>query len=185
MTTVVAIARDGVVHMAGDTMTNVYERPIYGVPKIIRGALPDDAGSVLLAFAGDGALPALLARKLLINDAPTIEARQSWASVVAELTTNIALAAGLSDDGRVTSSVLLGWNGYLWTLIHHQAVPHADGVAAIGSGEGPAIGCVDYGLSIGVDDLEALARSAVAIGIQRDRYSGGVVQYERLDASSS
>lgn len=63
MTTVVAVAHNGSVHMAADTVNNVYDRPIIdGAQKIARlkvGAI----GEALIAASGAGAIAQLVRTK--------------------------------------------------------------------------------------------------------------------------
>ncbi len=179
MTTVAAIARQGLVHMAADTMTNVYDRPVFGVSKILR--LPAGPGAeMLVGVCGDGALDGVLRSDLKVKASPAAgDDLQAWASTVARAITEIAGGVGLMSEGRLDGSLLLGFAGRVWTVVHAQAVPHHDGVAAIGSGEGPAIGAVDALLERGVSPPEAL-ESAVRIAIARDRYSGAPIQMELL-----
>lgn len=77
--------------------------------------------------------------------------------------------------------LLLGWNGNLWTINHATAIAHPDGTAAIGSGEGPAIGAIDALLAHRPDMAgEDVVTTAVAIAIERDRHSGHPVHVETL-----
>lgn len=185
MTTVCAVARDGVVVMGADSMTNVYDRPVYGVRKIARVDVKDASAdpanpTLLLGIAGDGAL-ANLVNALSIDTTPTPdEPCQPWANTVASALTEILVEAGCTENGRIDGNLLLGWRGQLWTISHHQAIPHLDGVAALGAGEGPAIGCLDYGLRIGNRDLAQLVAIAVGIGIDRDKHSGGDITIETI-----
>lgn len=179
MTTVCAVARKGRVVMGADSMTNVYDRPVYGVLKVRR--FPAGPGECLLGICGDGATADLLTAHLTIPTPPGDSASlQPWALSVAQAVTSVAIEYGILTDGRMDGSVLLGHAGHVWTLSHQQATPHHDGVAAIGSGEGPAIGAIDYGLERGDDNLESLIIRAVLIGMNRDRYSGGTATVETL-----
>ena len=166
--------------MAADSMTNVYDRPIIGgCRKILRIAA--GPGEVLVGFCGDVGIPGLMASGLNVDEVPAGgEDPQPWADAVACAATGLAVAAGCVEDGRLAGSLLLGWDGRLWTLVHCGAVPHADGVAAVGSGEGPAIGALDAFLETGMAPGDAV-RAAVLIGIRRDRHSAGPVQVEVLE----
>lgn len=188
MTTVCAVARNGTVVMAADSMTTVYDRPIYGARKIIQLAVADarndfDNSTLLIGCSGDGAYAGLLRNGHYHVDAipdPDVDA-QPWATAVAQGITELGIEHGLTDDGRLDAHLLLGWRGQLWTLVHQQAIYHPDGIAAIGSGEGPAIGAIDYALATGyADDLPGLLTAAVTIGIRRDRYSGGTIYAESI-----
>lgn len=186
MTTVVAIARDGAVAMAADRMSHLYDRPVPGATKIRRHTIKGEdlgtRGELLLAFAGDASLTRLTARHLTVDGAPdadaTVDARTEWACAVAEAVTEIAREAGVTDNGRLDGNGILAHDGHVWTIAHAMALHHDDGIAAIGSGEGPAIGAVDAMLGA-IDrnptlaDLEALARLGVLTAIKRDTYSGG------------
>lgn len=183
MTTVVAYARVGVIAMAADTCINVYERPIIGgAAKIVR--FPAGRGEVLLGFAGAGGLPGVLAARLEVPSEPADDGDpQVWATSVARAITEVAVAAGLVDDGKLDATLILGWRGRLWSISHMVAVPHSDGVAAIGSGEGPAIGALDAFIVAAWpwSPVEMVAQ-ACAIGIARDRYSAGPVDVHILPA---
>jgi ATP-dependent protease HslVU (ClpYQ) peptidase subunit len=185
VTTVAAFAINGAVHMAADTCTNVYERPIIGGARKIR-RVPTGTGEALLGFCGSGGLPDSVAAHHRIEAEPTPGATeddlQAWAYAIASAITDIARNGGMVDeDGHVDSRVLLGWNGRLWTLTHHMAIPHPDGIAALGSGEGPAIGALDVLAELGMEPAQAV-RKAVLVGIHRDRYSEAPVQVETLPA---
>lgn len=182
MTTVCAVARDGKVVMGADTMTNVYDRPVHGFAKVRRVVFTHGGGEALLGFSGSGALPDLLNAHLTIAAEPKDGAadEQRWATAVAAAITDIAVEARLTDEGQMDSRILLGWGGRLWTIGHHMAIHHDDGIAAIGSGEGPAIGAIDYALQAGDTNLHTIVTRAVCIGINRDRYSGGTVTIETL-----
>ncbi|GAA3751026.1 hypothetical protein [Micromonospora maritima] len=180
MTTVVAAAVDGKVFMAADSATNVYERPVVGgIRKLLRlkaGAL----GEVLLGVAGAGGLPGCIQASLQIDSVPLEdEDVDAWAHAIACAITEIATEAGLLEDGSLSGSVLLGWNGHLWTLGHACACAHPDGRAAIGSGEGPAMGALDVLLDDGADPAYAVVRATQA-GIRLDRFSEGPVNAEVL-----
>ncbi len=184
MTTVVAVARDGRVHMAGDTRTNVYDRPVYGVRKILRLAV-GDRSEALFGICGDGALLGLADTVLEVPDAPADGADpHRWANLIAVRLTEAALAAGLVEDGRMSGSGLLAWNGRLWTLAHSQAIAMPDGIGAIGSGEGIAIGVVDALLARRVSP-DAAVREAVRIACLRDQYSAEPIQEETLEPAAA
>lgn len=183
VTTVVGLARDGAVYMAADSMTNAYERPISnGARKILR--LPAGGnGEALIGVTGSGGLPGVIAAELKIFEAPSEDQDpQPWAHTIARDITKLALDSSLAEDGHMSGTVLFGWGGRLWTLTHAMAIPHEDGIAAVGSGEGPAIGAVDALLVAGMTDLPQIVARAVAIGINRDRCSGGPIQVEMLPA---
>jgi ATP-dependent protease HslVU (ClpYQ) peptidase subunit len=184
VTTIVAAARAGTVYMAADSATNVYERPVLdGARKVVR--VRTMWAEMLFGVAGDAGVVQLL-ETLTFNEPthtvpfPTVLEANAYATDVARVITRAAIQHNLTTDGgRLGSDVLFGWDGRLWTLAHMCSIPHSDGVAAIGSGEGPAIGALDALLAAGVDTCEAVLR-ACSIGIERDRYSGGPIQLERL-----
>lgn len=184
MTTVVGLARDGAVWMAADTLTNVYERPIPGAArKILR--LPAGGGEILLGITGAGALVGILAAGLKVDGEPNPgQDPQPWAHAVAVAVTELAIDAGITENGKLEGSLLLGWSGQLWTLTHAGAIPHPDGIGALGSGEGPAIGALDALLHLGsaVTGMgwAEMVRAAAEIGCRRDRYSGLPVDVEVL-----
>ena len=181
MTTVVAAAVDGKVFMAADSATNVYERPVIGgIRKLLRlkaGAL----GEVLLGVAGAGGLPGCIQASLRIDSVPLEdEDVDDWAHAIACAITEIATEAGLMEDGSISGSVLLGWNGRIWTLGHSCACAHPEGRAAIGSGEGPAMGALDVLLEGAAEPAYAVVR-AVEAGIRLARFSEGPIKVEVLD----
>jgi hypothetical protein len=85
---------------------------------------------------------------------------QAWAMSVAVELNRWAVETGITQDGRMDGSVLLGWHGRLWTCSEVQAIPHPDGRAALGSGEGPAIGALDALLLMGCPLEEAVLSAA-------------------------
>lgn len=180
MTTIVAIAREGQVHMAADTMANVYDRPVHSVPKILRMTLWDGDTEALLGFTGDGALVKLAYRLDVSDSRPMSD--DEVAQRIAEAVTTLATDHGLLTDGRMDAAVLFGYHGRLWTIDHQQAIPHPDGLAAVGSGEGPAIGAlwVMSNASNQVVPDRGLVEIACHAGIRFDRYSGGDVQVESI-----
>lgn len=178
MTTVVACCDGDNVVMAADTCTNVYERPIVGGAVKIAYV---DAGdeTVIVGFAGAGGLAGVVPT-LKFEDPPEDgEDPQAWAHGVAMAVTQAALEANLVEDGQMDGHLLLGWRGRLWTLVHAMAIPHPDGRAALGSGEGPAIGALDAFLQTGMRPVEAV-RLAAEIACRRDRYSMPPIQLEVL-----
>lgn len=174
MTTVVAFAFGEACVMAGDTMTNVYDRPVPGIEKVAL-CTAKDGGNYLLGFAGEGAGPWLVRRDLNVDELPDLAdeaSRNGWACAVAQAITELYLEHQLVEGGRMDANLLLGVGGYLWTITHMQAIPHLDGIGAIGSGEGPAIGALHAFLDQGLTAMEAVTK-ACRVGIEMDRYSGG------------
>lgn len=181
MTTVVAAARDGIVAMAADSLTNVYERPIVNGARKIR-RIKVGEGEALLGFCGSGGLTAAV-YDIKFDDEPD-PAKDAdvaqWAATVAGALQDWAADAGLTEGGRIDGSILLGWRGRLWTISEIQAIPHPDGRAALGSGEGPAIGALDVLLDHLDADLPDAVIEAVKVGINRDRNSAAPFYLEVL-----
>jgi ATP-dependent protease HslVU (ClpYQ) peptidase subunit len=186
VTTVVGLAVDGMVFMAADSQVSLCERPMPGaVRKILR--LPiDSGGEVLLGIAGDGALAGLARRFLKIATAPGSDEADvvDFVERIAQGMSEVARDHGIVEEGRMAGLLLLGWGGRVWTLVHSQAIPHLDGVAAVGSGGDAALGAVDALRGFGVDPWDAVVR-AVTIAIGRDINSAGPVRVEVLDVGVS
>lgn len=185
MTTVAAIARRGTVHMASDSMANIWDRPIIsGVPKIHRHPAAG-GGAVLLGCSGDAGLGTLIRSGLKLDAAPAgDDDGQGFADAVALAVTELARDAGLLENGRMSATALLGWHGHLWTISHAVAVRHLDGIAAIGSGEGPAMGAMHALLDTSLTD-EQIVRAAVRVGITLDKHSDSPIVYEALTGPQS
>lgn len=186
MTTVVAIARDGVVVMGADSLTNVYERPVYGGAIKVRRVPLEGGGEALLGVSGAGALGDLYAYRLTLPALP-VDAwhshadLQQWAAQCAWSLTDLAREAGVTQDGQIDGNVLLGAAGQLWTVANYMAIPHPDGSAALGSGEGPALGALDA-LGTYVDDLAERVRQALHIAQARDKHTASPMHVEVLQA---
>jgi ATP-dependent protease HslVU (ClpYQ) peptidase subunit len=179
LTTVLSVARDGQVWMAADSLVSVCDRPMPGaVKKVLR--LPAGDGYFLLGIAGDGALAGLARRFMRVNVVPGAgDDPQEFADDVAQMLTELAREHGILDEGRMDGTLLLGWGGQLWTVVHAQALPHPDGTGAVGSGADAALGAVDALLGVGVQPVEAVVR-AVQIAIGRDINSDAPVLVEVL-----
>ena len=185
MTTVAAIAVDGAVYVAADSRTNVYERPIDNGARKIRRVTCTKGGELLLAFCGAGALADLVPAKLDVEALPAHDDdAQQWAAAIAWAVSDIAFDARLTDGGQMDGSILLAASGRLWTLSNYGAIPHPDGIAALGSGEGPAIGVIDVLLELGADDPAHVVRRAVAIACHRDRHSSPPIYFETIAAAA-
>lgn len=184
MTTIVGLARDGAVYMAADSQTNVYDRPV-SARKIAR--LSMHGRPALLGVAGDGALFHLASGPLEIPPLNDFEqgSLDRYAHAYATVLTDIASARGLLQEGRMSGNLLFGYCGRLWTLVHHQAIAHPDGLASVGTGEGPAIGAL-WALTVAVGSvgLADAVEAACDAGIRFDRYSGGPVQVETLEVAA-
>lgn len=187
MTTVAALARDGAVFMAADSMIDVYDRPIHSVPKIQRHKAADGS-EVLIGWSGMAALTTVLDLDLKLRDmrSPTdFASLDAFVLEIARKLTSSAMSAHLAEDGKMSGGFLLGHAGRLWTIFHMLAVPHLDGVAAIGSGEGPAMGAMDALLAaskLTALTYEEIVHKAVEIAITRDLHSRGPIQFEVLSA---
>lgn len=182
MTTVAALARDGFVVMAADSMACVYDRPVLGFRKIRRLKVGD--GELLLGCSGQAGMPAIVEAHLKVDAEPTDgQDPQPWADTIAHAITELAADHRQLEDGRMDAHLLLGWGGQVWTIGNGVAVHHPDGLAAIGSGEGPAIGAMDALLAACPDmpPPEVVTR-AVRIAVGRDQYSAGSIQVELLPA---
>lgn len=182
MTTVVAYARGVHAVMAGDTMTNVYDRPTQGATKVHRFRTTSGDGTYLLGFAGEGAGPAIVRAHHSVESMPNLadeEDRNGWANAIAQAVTQTYADHLLLSEGRMDANLVLAVRGCVWTLTHQQAIPHLDGYAAIGSGEGPAIGALHALISNGAHPVDAVVQACEA-GIRFDRYSGGKVTLATL-----
>ena len=184
MTTVAALAVRGTVWMAADTMTNVYDRPVPGAArKIMR--LEAQGVPLLVGISGNAGMTGRIRAAWNPDDvaAPPLGdgyRLQEWAEAVSTLLTQPVVDAGMTDaDGQMDGHFLLAAAGSIWTIFHHAAVPHADGRATVGSGEGVALGALDAVLG-SVDDPETALRYAVEIACVRDRWSGLPLQVEVL-----
>jgi ATP-dependent protease HslVU (ClpYQ) peptidase subunit len=185
VTTVVAVARGGVVHMAADSVVTVFDRPVIGAAQKIRRFRAVRGGEVLLGLSGDGAIMGVVAAGWTLDSVPAAgDDVQAWAHACAAAITKLATEAGCVDNDKMDANMILGWSGRVWTLAHSLAIEHPDGIAAIGSGEGPAIGAVDALLMVGRYPADAV-RLAADIAVRRDTYSGGPMQVERLTAEQS
>lgn len=170
--------------MAADSLTNVYDRPIIDGARKIRRLQVGEHGEALLAVSGDGGLADLAEFNLNLTKAPSTDEDsdedREFAFEVACSLSELAKDAGLVDDGRLDGNALLGWNGKIWTLTHAQAIPAPDGRAAVGSGEGPAMGALDVLLDIvGAEPAQAVME-AVKVAIHRDRNSAAPFYVEVL-----
>jgi ATP-dependent protease HslVU (ClpYQ) peptidase subunit len=177
VTTIAAVARDGRVHMAADSLTNIYDRPVFDGARKIRRIPVGESSEALLAVCGDGGL-ADLATARLHPSRPDGDL-QAWAAGIAYEISGLAVEHGLIEQGRLDGSLLLGFDGSLWHITHGQAIPIPDGVAAAGSGEGPAMGALDVLLSRGEDTGEAV-RLAVEVACHRDKHSAGPIYTESI-----
>jgi ATP-dependent protease HslVU (ClpYQ) peptidase subunit len=175
VTTLVGYARGRHTLMATDTATNVYDRPIYSAEKVVRCTTDGKDGSYLLGFAGEGAGPSVARGRHGVACMPDFTDpgdRNGWADAIARALTELFIEHQLVEGQRIDGTMLLAAGGHLWTLTHHQAIAHPDGMAAIGSGEGPSLGALHALIGAGRAPAKAIAR-ACEIGILLDRYSGG------------
>jgi ATP-dependent protease HslVU (ClpYQ) peptidase subunit len=182
VTTIAALAVTGRIVFGADTLTNVYERPILnGARKVFRRRCTK-GGELLLGVCGAGALADVMRVGLTVDSLPGSDPddQQAWATAVCWAVTDLAVERGLTDQGQMDGSVLLGAVGRLWTMSNSHAIPHHDGVATLGSGEGPAIGALDVlRQQPGFDPRDAVER-AVRIGAARDKHSALPLVIEEL-----
>lgn len=184
MTTVAAIARHGAVRMAADTMINLYDRPITGFPKICRLPIYGTGGELLLGFARHGGMGTLLRTRVDVPDEPAPDVDpQPWVDQLTLRITEVACRHGLvcnEQDGQMDAELLLGWRGRLWSIVHAAAIAHPEGVAAVGSGEGPAMGAMAALLAhTDLPPAEVLHR-ALMVACQFDRHTAPPIQVEAL-----
>jgi ATP-dependent protease HslVU (ClpYQ) peptidase subunit len=188
VTTVAAVAAAGSVWMCADSMTNVFDRRMPGAArKIMR--LEARSVPMLIGTSGNAGMTGRLRAAWNAEEAPLLpneasaEQLQDWADEVSTLLTQPILDAGMVDaDGRMDGHFLLGAAGNIWTIYHHAAIRHADGRAAVGTGEGLVLGALDVMLGAGEAPEVALQR-AVEIACARDLWSGLPMQFEVLPAA--
>jgi ATP-dependent protease HslVU (ClpYQ) peptidase subunit len=181
MTTIAAAAQDGAVYMAADTMTNVYDRPIYGARKIRRLTIGDD--EALIAFAGSGAMIGVVGGLVIDPEQIDEDDDHVTAQALAVAVSELAVERGIVEDGKMDGTALLGYRGRLWTLTHMQSIAHDEPhLAALGSGEGPAMGAMTALIGRCYEPGQAVI-DAVRIAIRLDRYSGGEVYAEMVSAA--
>lgn len=184
MTTVCAVARAGRVVMGADSMAVLNERALHGRTKVIELQVKDpsanpDHPSLLLGFAGNGALSDLVLAHFTVDAAPAPDDDpQPWAATVAQGVTQIAIENWLVDNGKLDGNLLLGWAGHVWTIHTNGAHRHPDGVAAIGSGAEFALGALymidTWPRSVGeAESVEDAVKAAVTVASHLDIYSGG------------
>lgn len=184
MTTVAALARDGHVWMAADSLVNVFDRPILDGCRKIRRVKAGD-GEILVGCSAAAGMPSAISAGLKVDTEPTDDQDpQLWAEAIAHAVTDLAFEHHQTEDGRMDATLILGWRGRLWSVWNGVAIPHADGIAAVGSGEGVAIGVVDALLDAGLElpPVEILGR-AVTLAIARDKHSAGPIWMEYLPAA--
>lgn len=177
MTTVAALIRDGVVHMAADSQTNIYDRPVYTARKIIRRSV--GSSDLLLGVAGDGAMAALLRydwEMPLRGD----YAELRWLNLVMSSITDLALERNIGlEDGRLTTSILIGHRGALYHGTHHQLVSPGMSCAAIGRGEEPAMATMLALQDHTTLGPEFILEHAIAYAGRLTNGTGGPIRYER------
>lgn len=167
--------------MASDSETSVHDRPVSGVRKILRHPVRE-GGDVLVGFCGPGALVSLVRARWKLDAVPDPGADpQPWADTCARAISQIAVDAGLTDEGCMDATLLLGWGGQLWTLIHMQAIGHPDGVAVLGSGGDIALGVL-MNTRTDTDPAQAVT-NACQVAIRCNRFCGGPVDVHVLPAA--
>ena len=176
MTTVAALIRDGVVHMAADSQTNIYDRPVYGAQKIVR--LTAGGESLLLGVAGDGAMSDLLTHDWTPPEVPADDLGP-WLHDVAFTITDLCMQRNVGiDDGRLTSSVLIGYRGQLWHLTHHQVIAPGMNCAAIGRGEEPAMATMLALQEHTALSPDTILTQAIGYAARLTNGTGGPIRYE-------
>jgi ATP-dependent protease HslVU (ClpYQ) peptidase subunit len=171
--------------MAADSMVTVYDRPVLGSARKIRRYQLGDGSEVLVGISGDGAVATVLDADLQLADIdPHPDDLDRWANEVTRKASAICVASGVSEQGHMDAMLIIGYAGRLWSATHCYAIPHPDGIAAVGSGEGPAIGAMDALLACCPDmpPSQVVAR-AVSVAIERDKHSGGTIWMEMLPAA--
>lgn len=180
MTTVLGYAAGGWVFMGADSRTNIGDRTLDGAArKVMR--LPCAGGEVLVGVSGNAGMPGRIrAAWPQVAAPPDGDDVQEWAEEVAAALTQAMLDSAMTDgDGRMESEFLLAAAGRLWTVYHHAAIPHADGMAAVGTGGPLALAALDVLLEQGLEP-EAAVRRAVDTAIRLDMWSGYPMQLEQL-----
>lgn len=187
MTTVVALADERGVWMAADTMTNVMDRPILGWARKIIRLETSDGSPALIGIAGNAGMVSKI-RQAWGEGVPAVPAdpdeQTAWADDIAASLTIPMVEAGMVDEvGQLDGHLLLAVPGLVWTLSHHLAILSPDGRAAIGTGEGPAMGALDAFLQLESEPRLAVEWAAT-IACNRDRWSGFPLQLESIELSA-
>jgi ATP-dependent protease HslVU (ClpYQ) peptidase subunit len=184
VTTVVALADQGGAWMAADTCTNIYDRPIRGWARKVMRLVTEDGCEVLFGVSGNAGMASKVRQAWGAGfPAPPGDPgeQQAWADDIAAALTVPMVEAGMVDDvGQLDGHFLLAFPGAVWTLQHHLAILSPDGRAAVGTGEGVAMGALDALLSVDVAPVRAVTRAA-EIAVSRDRWSGLPLQVEAIE----
>ena len=144
MTVIAALAHEGSVFMAADTVAST-DRRWYNTHKIVRKTV---AGRpMLLAFAGRAPIRNAIQNELHVIGAPKrSEGEQvldEWAHEIAAAITDLLYSANppIGKDDSLGGNGLLAYQGCLWT-IEANAADRCELFEAIGSGEGYALGAL-------------------------------------------
>lgn len=180
MTTIAALADGHTVWMAADTLTNVYERPVFGAARKIRRISLAGEAECLIAASGEGGFADMVTRHLKLDGIPGQDDADDWAASVAEAITDLGVERGFTEQGRLAGSLLLGWGGRLWTVVHAQAIAIPAGIAALGSGEGIAMGAMGHARDTGCSDDAFTVRSAVRIACRYDKHTAEPIHVQGL-----
>lgn len=171
--------------MCADTKTNVYDRNMPGVARKIARLRAHDE-TLLVGVSGNAGMVGRIRAGWDPDAVPApprgpVDVTQEWADEVAGMLTRPILDAAMVDsEGRMDGHLLLGAAGQVWTVFHHAAIWHPDGVAAVGSGEGLVIGAMDVLLGRpGWQPATALVE-AVEVACRRDQWSGLPLQVEMI-----
>lgn len=190
MTTIAAIARDGVVWMAADRRAAVGGLVWTGrTPKITRLGQPDREGGrrpdALIGSSGRSAGGSLARYRVSLPKAPDpdrVDRCDAWADAVVRRLARAAARAEpaiLDEDRDVPFSALLAYAGHLWVLGDQHAQEITGGVAAIGSGAELALGSLSATLRRGVRPVAALTEAVETAGLH-DPWTGDGVDVEHL-----
>jgi ATP-dependent protease HslVU (ClpYQ) peptidase subunit len=182
--TVIAALADGhTVWMAADTAEHVSGTLVGTARKIRRVNLPHYAGTILLGVAGAGGLA--VAARMIERPAPDVDLipdgdLDTWADNLAVYLTGIAAKStpALTEPDRdgmhiPSGSWLLGYQGRLWHLLAHHALPVPDGMTALGAGIDYALGWMTAALSSSLATgarQEQIVRDAVTATCARIPY---------------
>lgn len=185
MTTVAAVARDGHVVMAADSLSNIYDRPVTGVRKLRRCKTAGGC-EALFGFSGQIAVGTVLDADLNLQDIPEPADGDLhlWAQTVARKLSAAAVSSHVTDEGKMDGTFLLGYAGRLWTVCHMVAIEHPDGIAAIGSGEGPAMGAMHTLLKHTDFPPQQVVAYAVDLACKLDKHSEPPIWMELLPATA-
>lgn len=167
MTVIAAIARDGNVIMGSDSVASCAGSFVYkGEGKIVE-IVAAGGDRVLIAAAGNAAVPSVIKRHLKIDGVPALddsdEAADDWAAAIAQAITELlagctpSLIVSSPDDAdAIDGTIALAWRGHLWMMCTHTAIRPSNGILSIGSGMDVAVGAMNAALQFGAMPLDAV-----------------------------